>query len=167
MDADIRRICPGEGDLLRQIRLQALKSDPDAFASTYERALSRTAEEWEDAASSAARGDNQFLAVAVDSGSFVGMAGGFIRPETPMTGHLYGMWVAPESRSRGIGFGLTNAVVDWAREIEAEELTLWVVETNRPALALYERAGFKTTDVKQPLPSNPDSMETRMVLHLR
>jgi len=39
----VRRIRPGDGALLREVRLRALVSGPDAFGSTYEReiALSR------------------------------------------------------------------------------------------------------------------------------
>lgn len=76
------------------------------------------------------------------------------------------MWVAPETRSNGIGAELVESVVGWCRQGGAEQVTLWVVLGNDGARGLYERAGFTETRESQPLPSNPSLIESRMSLRL-
>ena len=53
-----------------------------------------------------------------------------------------GLGVRPSHRARGIGFALLTALEDWARAASCHRLSLRVVTTNTPALALYRRAGF-------------------------
>jgi ribosomal protein S18 acetylase RimI-like enzyme len=74
--------------------------------------------------------------------------------------HVWGMWVAPEARGRGIGRRLINAAIEFAADGGAERLTLWVVDDNEAARAVYASAGFRKTDTTQPLPSHPDLIES-------
>ena len=49
--------------------------------------------------------------VAVDeNGQFVGMASGAPAPDRPTNAGLFGMWVAPEVRRKGIARKLIDAV---------------------------------------------------------
>lgn len=162
----IRRIRPGEGTLLREVRLRALRTDPDAFAASHDQASSRDDHMWEEIATAAARGDDEIIFVIEGDDGFAGMAGAFAREDEPTTRNLYGMWVAPESRGSELGMGLVDAVVEWSRQAGAEDVKLWVVETNVPAVRLYEKAGFVPTGEAQPLPSNPELTDTRMRLAL-
>jgi GNAT superfamily N-acetyltransferase len=50
--------------------------------------------------------------------------------------------VAEEARRRGLGTAVMAALGDWARDRGGRSCLLQVVETNAPALALYERLGF-------------------------
>jgi len=50
--------------------------------------------------------------------------------------------VADEARRRGLGTAVMAALGDWARDRGGRHCLLQVVETNAPALALYERLGF-------------------------
>lgn len=162
----VRRIRPGDGPPLREVRLRALETDPDAFATTYDRAVSRGEEVWEQSAASASSGDEEIIFVAEADDAFLAMAGAFTSPEEPSTRHLYGMWVAPEARASGLGTRLAEEIEDWSRTVGAEEIELWVVEANHTAVRLYERAGFMPTGETQPLPSNPDLVEMKMRLDL-
>lgn len=158
----IRRIRPGEGRLLRDVRLRALKTDPDSFAASYDQAKSRDDRLWEDIAVGAASGDEETIFVIEHDEGFAGMVGAFAREDEPATRNLYGMWVAPEARGSGLGEGLVDAVIEWSRSVGAEEVKLWVVESNTPAVSLYEKTGFVPTGEAQPLPSNPKLTDTRM-----
>lgn len=162
----VRRIRPGDGALLREVRLRALDSDPDAFGSTYEREISRTEDEWEKRVESSAVGPDNFIVVGELDHGFVAMAGAFSRPETPSVRNLYGMWVAPEARGSGVGERLVGEIVGWSEEVGAGELRLWVVESNLAAVRLYEKAGFTPTGETQALPSNPELVEMRMRITL-
>lgn len=163
---NIRRIRPGEGPLLRDVRLRALLTDPDAFGSSYERDASHGGDHWEERATGAAAGNEQFIALAEDDGRVVGMVGAYTPDEASRTRHLVSTWVVPEARGRGLGSELVGAVVEWARAAGASEVTLWVVDENRPAMALYEGVGFVPTGDKQRLPSNPSLVESLMALSL-
>jgi RimJ/RimL family protein N-acetyltransferase len=59
-------------------------------------------------------------------------------------GVVWGMFVAPEARGRGLGHALLSALVARARSWpELEQLTLTVVPENAAARALYLRHGFR------------------------
>jgi [ribosomal protein S18]-alanine N-acetyltransferase len=53
--------------------------------------------------------------------------------------------VPPQARRQGIGRTLVQAVIAWARDMEAQEIWLEVRESNAGALHLYERCGFVVT----------------------
>lgn len=163
---NIRRIRPGDGHLLKEVRLRALLTDPDAFGASYERDAAHDDDHWEARAGGAASGNENFIAFAEDDGRAVGMVGAYTPDAASHVRHLVSTWVAPEARGRGLGPELVGAVVGWARAAGASEVTLWVVDENRPAIALYEGAGFVSTGDKQPLPSNPALVESLMTLSL-
>jgi GNAT superfamily N-acetyltransferase len=83
--------------------------------------------------------------VAVDSGAIIGTAE--IHPNQPAAGsHVAnaGFMVAPSAAGRGVGRALAHRVL----EIAAEDGYLAmqfnaVVETNAPAIRLWEKLGFK------------------------
>jgi ribosomal protein S18 acetylase RimI-like enzyme len=51
--------------------------------------------------------------------------------------------VAPTHRRLGIGRGLLEEAVAWAREAGVRKIELHVFPWNEPAIALYERFGFE------------------------
>lgn len=161
-----RRIQPDDGRRLKEVRLRALLTDPNAFGASYERDAAHDDDHWAERATGAASGDEKYIALAEDAGRVVGMIGAYTPDEASHVRHLVSTWVAPEARGRGLGSELVGAVVEWARAAGASEVTLWVVDENRPAIALYERAGFAPAGVKQPLPSNPSLVESLMALRL-
>ena len=57
MTATVRRIRPGEGPLLKRVRLAALLDAPTAFAKTHAEASTYTDDEWENRAAAWAAGD--------------------------------------------------------------------------------------------------------------
>jgi ribosomal protein S18 acetylase RimI-like enzyme len=162
----IRRIKPGDAAALRAIRLRALLSDPAAFDSNYEREAQLPTSEWERRVTEGSAGERHCLFVVESPEGFVGMAGAFTPSDRASVRRLYGMWVAPEARSAGIGTQLIEAITGWSVDVGAEVVQLWVVDENLAARRLYQRAGFVDTEVNQPLPSNPAVTETLMQLGL-
>jgi GNAT superfamily N-acetyltransferase len=141
---------------MREIRLQALRDAPDAFASTYAREAAFEPAEWHRRATR----DGSFLAF-LPGGELAGLAGGF--EEEPGVVELVSMFVRPQARGHGVGEALVDAVAAWAKDKGAASVHLWVTETNKPAIRLYERCGFTTTTAeRQPLPSNPSLGELGM-----
>jgi GNAT superfamily N-acetyltransferase len=104
--------------------------------------------------------------VAEEGDRWIGMATGLVDADDWSRPTLVGMFVEPAARGTGVGAALVDAVVDWARARGAAWLRLWVTTTNRPAIALYRRCGFRPTGQRKPLDRSPDVSELEMVRDL-
>jgi GNAT superfamily N-acetyltransferase len=145
--------------VLRAIRLAALRDAPDAFGSTYAEQVASVEADWRRRIS---RGGTFFAYVPeVDGNEPAGLVGGF--QEKPDTVELVSLWVRPQARGLGVGEALVAAVIDWARARNATSVHLWLTEANQRARMLYERCGFSPTDERQPLPSKSDLTEVGMI----
>jgi ribosomal protein S18 acetylase RimI-like enzyme len=148
----------------RDIRLAALKDSPSAFASTWQEEAALTASQWMERAQRSEDGDTRTMVIAVDdAGRWVGLAGGYRPGDRGADAELISMWVAPDCRGRKIGPELVRAVLAWAESHRVGSVALWVNETNRPAISLYEKAGFRRTGEVDKLPSDPAQQEVRML----
>jgi GNAT superfamily N-acetyltransferase len=142
------RMGPGAWERVRAIRLRALADAPDAFGSTLAEALAQPQPVWR-----ARLADPRAATFLVGShAGDVGLVTGAPFEERPGAAGLFGMWVAPEVRGRGVGDVLVDAVVAWARAAGHERLSLDVADTNVAAIALYARNGFVATGVTGSLP---------------
>jgi ribosomal protein S18 acetylase RimI-like enzyme len=162
----IRRLRPDEGLRLRAIRLEALADSPSAFGSTFAETLARPPEYWERRAADNASGEGSVLFIAEGESGWYGLAGAYLDEEDPDSADLISMWVRPAYRGKGLGERLVAAVIAWARERGLQQVALWVTQTNTPAIALYERCGFRHTNETQPLPSNPEILEQRLIVEV-
>jgi GNAT superfamily N-acetyltransferase len=146
----IRRVRPGDADLLRATRLRALADSPDAFGQTLEAAQAQPIAEWQSAARQASRGDRRAWFVAEQAAHAgrerraVGVVLGRRRPPADLM--VFSMWVDPQLRLRGIGRSLIDAVEAWAASWGATRTVLWVFATNEPAMRFYLRLGFVLQD---------------------
>ncbi len=165
----VRRIEPHQAGLLRAVRLAALADTPTAFGSTLERELGFDEAEWVNRARHSAAGDERCIFFAWhDDERIAGIAGGYrVDPADPPLVDLVSMWIDPSSRRSGTARRLIDAVVEWATDLGAERVDLWVTRGNEPARLLYEATGFTETGDHQPLPSDPCKDEIRMVRDLR
>ena len=151
----------------REIRLAALKDAPSAFASTWQEEASLTAAQWMERAQRSEDGDTLTIVIAADdAGRWVGLAGGYRPGGRRADAELISMWVAPDCRGHNIGPELVRAVLAWAESHQADSVGLWVNEANRPAISLYEKAGFRRTGEVDKLPSDPAQQEIRMLRRL-
>ena len=155
---EVREIAADGWRAMRDVRLEALRDAPQAFASTYEREAAFGETDWQRRIA----GGGNFLAYAPElDAAPVGIAGGF--EAKPGTIELVSLWVRPHAREHGVGEALVEAVVGWAWAKSTARVHLWVTETNTTARLLYERCGFRPTAERQPLPSDPELIEIGMV----
>jgi len=134
---EIRRLGPDEAALYREIRLEALRTEPDAFASTYELEQAYPLERF------ANRLTGSIVLGAFDGAILAGVAGFYIQ-DKPKHGHkgmLWGMYVRPRYRGTGLSRRLVQGIIDIARQ-QVEILQLFVISDNEPARRLYRRLGF-------------------------
>jgi len=60
-------------------------------------------------------------------------------------GHLFSLYVSPESAGKGVGSKLLNEVISELGKIGKPEITLWVFKENPIAIGLYRKSGFVET----------------------
>jgi len=146
---DVRSIQADEGELLRDVRLAALKGAPAAFLETFDEVAADPDDVWAlRAAASTGEGD-QLIMVALNEGRPVGMAG-IAREIGQRRRHratLWGVWLDPAHRGRGVGRQMVSTALDWAREREVRAVYLEVVENEDPSWSLYGRLGFVRREV--------------------
>lgn len=151
--AHIRSVRPDEWRELRDIRLRALADAPDAFGATLADEDADPDEAWQRRAN---RPDGTMIVAVDDTGRFIGVGSGGPAPDTRDFAAIFGMWVAPASRGQGIGAGIIRQIADWARGAGYEAIGLGVTIDNGPAIALYERLGFRDTGLRYPLRDGTD-----------
>ena len=65
------------------------------------------------------------------------------QPKSAHKAHLWGMYVAPSHRGRGIGSRLLQTALEHARGLAVDWVHLSVTSASPEARRLYERAGFR------------------------
>ena len=118
----------------RALRLEALADTPIGFGELHADAAARPDEVWAERWVVQSSGP-RFM--AYDGDEAVGMAGGFVHADGRKV--LFGVYVRPEHRGRGVLDLLVERVRAWAAP---DPLTLDVHVDNAPARAKYERTGW-------------------------
>jgi len=133
----IRRLGASEMELYRAIRLESLRLSPEAYGSDFETEAARPLSAFAD------RLTQSHLLGAFAGDELVGIAG-FQREDGPKRrhkGYVWGVYVRPAARGRGLARRLCEGVIDVASR-EVELLQLSVTATNDPARRLYAHLGF-------------------------
>jgi GntR family transcriptional regulator len=80
--------------------------------------------------------------LAVHDGRPVGFARFGEDPDQPGAGHLFSLYVTPQTMGQGVGRTLLGEVLEELRAQGMSTVTLWVFEANARARRLYEGMGF-------------------------
>ena len=131
---------PEDWALVRDLRLRALADSPDSFGATLDRARTEPERVWRERLA----GPDPTL-VAVEDGAGVAMGGVFSLPDSDVA-WIYGMWIDPACRGRGLGRRLLTDLVARA-ESAGRTPYLHVTEGNDGARQLYLSCGFVPTGV--------------------
>ncbi|HUO24044.1 MAG TPA: GNAT family N-acetyltransferase [Candidatus Aquilonibacter sp.] len=128
-----------------ELRLEALERDPEAFGASAEehRSMSRQ----DVIARLCADPVNNFVSGAFVDRRLVGTAGVYRDKglKERHKGHVWGVYVTGEMRSRGIGKRLLESVLDRAATVPGiEQIMLAVAATQDAAISLYRSLGFET-----------------------
>jgi ribosomal protein S18 acetylase RimI-like enzyme len=147
-----RLVRPDEWAGWRALRLRALATDPRAFGASLAEEETQPEAWWQERA-----GAN----LVIEEGEL--WLGTCAVVGEGNKAELYGMWVAPEARGRGVGRALLEAAIERARKTGASHLDLWVNVEQANAVRLYERAGFAASGA--PMRGTRD--RTRVFLPMR
>lgn len=162
----VRRVSKGEWRAVRELRLEALRSDPLAFGSTLEREREFSEETWRERCHAGASAADAALFVAIGpTGQRTGTVGAVRDGESLL---VVGMWVRREWRGQGIGTRLMETLLDWDRSLRfPHRLILDVYPDQAGAVSLYRKLGFEFTGHERPLGHHPPATARQMVLRGR
>lgn len=137
---------PNNWQEYKVIRLEALKENPEAFGSTYEKEVNYSSEEWQ----ARTKDKDILIFIAKDSIAPIGMVGIHRKVQSEgVTAHLWGMFVKKNHRGMGIGKRLLQQAIEVARENkEYSTITLDVNPSQTAAVQLYHLLGFKPSGTR-------------------
>jgi len=134
----VRQLTPADAESFRELRLEGLRLNPEAFGSTYEfekdQPLTRYTG-WLTNSTVLGGFQNSQL---VGTASFTQCSG----LKDSHKGLLRAMYVRPTHRRSGAGRLLVESIIETARQ-KVEQVQLAVVSDNQPAIRLYQTLGFR------------------------
>src|SRR5262245_40780495 len=162
----IRALASNEIDLHRTVRLGALQDAPDSFGETFFEVAAKPMAYWEELTRSVTEPAQNVMFLACMEDDVLGCVYGLVNRTRTDHGRVGGMGVSRASRRRGIGHALLEAVIAWSRRRAFKGLGLWAPAHSPAALALYTKAGFRETGLRQRMPTHPDLDIVEMTLQL-
>jgi GNAT superfamily N-acetyltransferase len=142
-DIKITSLQPSEWKKYKDLRLRALKEDPQAFSSTYEDNLKLEDKVWKQLLEKSLKGESQWYLFAKKDEQLIGMVGAFTEEEKD-TAIVIAMYVVKEQRGKGISKQLMNGIISQVQKNKTIKKISLRVSTGQPvALNLYKGLGFK------------------------
>ena len=114
MSITIRRLTEDDWFEFSQVRLKALQTDPNVFGSNYEKESQMTEAEWR----SRLQAKDNAIFLIFENETPIGMTGVSIDRNDPTkkTALLWGSWLAPHFRGKGLSELMYQARINWAKE---------------------------------------------------
>ena len=141
----IRKLGEPDWKLFADLRLRALRSDPAVFGSTFEAEQAQTDDEWKAAVSDESSAIFGLFCDAAPIG--VSAISVYRQDPTGMTAILWGTWIEPEHRGKGLSEMLYRARLEWASE--QRSLARVIVshrESNLASRKSNQKFGFSPTE---------------------
>ncbi|ASK60997.1 GNAT family N-acetyltransferase [Virgibacillus phasianinus] len=147
---EIKLLTATDAENYWNLRLEALKQCPEAFATSYEEAISRKNPIEQVAQNLDVKGNYTFG--AFENNTLMGMVT-LMKERHQKLQHranIFAMYVTPKKQGKGIGKSLLQEVIETAKLTdEIEKLNLTVVKTNKKAKQLYSTLGFQTFGLEE------------------
>lgn len=151
----IRPLLQSEFERFKALRLDALKSDPDAFGETFEEASRLSDAEWSDKLSRILTSGDAIFVAEVE-GEFVGMCG--VGEDRTRRGDafVWGVFVKKPYRKSGAGSRLMDAAEAWAEGRRFKSVNGFVAAPNGQAVRFYRERGYDVGEVVETLRPGSD-----------
>lgn len=138
---NIRKLDARDAAEYRELRIEALTNDPDAFGASLADALEAPLAKTESRLSD----ESAVTFGAFEEGKLVGNV--TLSMETGLKfrhrASVYAVYVAPSARGKGVARRLMEELIAYAKgHDQVEQLYLMVTSTNTPAVKLYNHLGF-------------------------
>ncbi len=144
---EVRILTEADAQAFWNLRLRALKDNPESFGASYEDILERGIAGVTQGLRKKESASDDVTFGVFDGGTLLGIAG-FRREEETKKHHkgvIWGMYVPNELRGKGIGKMLLQAAIAYAKTLTGlEQINLSVVLTSKEARQLFISQGFET-----------------------
>ena len=146
---EIRLLTADDAEAWWHLRLEALRNDPASFADSAEEHLTTTV-----ATARERLGNNDpasnFVLGMFENGDLAATAGfyRYSHLKELHKGHIWGVYVRPESRGKGAARALVQEIIRRTRALDGLEQILLVASAHLPARKLYEALGFEAYGVE-------------------
>ncbi|MFN2320039.1 MAG: N-acetyltransferase family protein [Dermatophilaceae bacterium] len=145
-DITVRELSEDEWDRYRSVRLAALQESPQAFVATHDEEEAYDEDFWR------VRMRRSQRLLAEYDGEPVGTASvGEVDTDDGCHAELFGLWVSPALRGKGIATQLVKAGAKNAHDQGKSHLYYWVGTENGRAVAFASGFGFRPTDQRRPV----------------
>ncbi|MBM6617952.1 GNAT family N-acetyltransferase [Bacillus suaedaesalsae] len=139
----MKRLGSEDAEIYREIRLEALKANPEAFSSSYEEEKEYPLDSFENRLNF----EHFYTFGAFVENKLAGVVTLILetKSKTKHRANNVAMYVYPDMRKSGIARMLMTAAINKAKEIEEiKQVYLTVTSSNDPAKNLYKSLGFQT-----------------------
>jgi ribosomal protein S18 acetylase RimI-like enzyme len=145
----IRLLTPDDAEAFWHLRLEALRNDSASFADSAEEHLRTTVETARERLSKNDAASN-FIVGLFKEGKLAATAGfyRYTHNKERHKGHIWGVYVRPESRGKGVASALIKEIIRRARELDGLEQITLVASANFPAQRLYQALGFESYGIE-------------------
>jgi ribosomal protein S18 acetylase RimI-like enzyme len=140
----IRSICETEVAEFKALRLEALRTSPEAFGTDFEEDSRHPDSTWVERVRKAVHDSDGSIVVADAGTELAGMVGVY-RNQGAKCRHAAGIWgvfVRPQYRGQKLGQRMIESAMQWCRSREIRIVRLTVAVHNAPAIKCYETCGF-------------------------
>ena len=167
-NVSIVQLQPDSWEILRELKLRSLEQEPIAFEDQSEgmaRYSARTEEEWKKKLDEEL--SSTISVFAEDNGKYIGMVNAVINhaEEKALIQHMY--VDAKDYRGQGIGRQLLEVLIQKLKDRgDIKKAELAVLETQTPAIRLYESLGFQKVGEAEARRGNDTYTELEMELKL-
>lgn len=131
---------------VKDLRLEALQNDPQAFGSSFAIESQRTPEEWKEKLQYTV-GENplEILVVAEESDTYIGMLGAFLKDNE--TWYVKATYVKSDYRGRRVAGALMKELLLLISDRKEEKNIELFVNTSQPAaVQFYKKNGFEIVE---------------------
>ena len=144
MSVSIRQLTEEDWQDFSRVRLQALQTDPNVFGSNYEAESQMTEADWRSRLQAT---DNAIFLIYEDE-TAIGMTCVSVDRDdaTRKTALLWGSWLAPHARGKGLSKLMYQTRINWAkRQPTVEKIIVSHRASNLSSKYANQKHGFVTT----------------------
>jgi ribosomal protein S18 acetylase RimI-like enzyme len=141
---EIYKLSPTDWEKFKELRLEALKKNSEAFGSSYKESIKKPDEEWKEKLVD----PKSHIFAARDGDDLIGIAAAYQEEGEKIKhiAYIWGVYVRDTHRKKGIGRQLMETILSTLKaNPEIEKANLNVNTRQAGAVKLYESLGFSIT----------------------
>jgi GNAT superfamily N-acetyltransferase len=148
-EVKIIKLLPEQWMRYREIRLESLREEPQAYGSSFADMELRPAEFWQGRLADVAQAEKSWLLFAQRGRRLIGMIGAFYE-ETQATAVIISVYVSKAERGKGVGKVLMEGILFEIGKVQGiRKAALGVNQEQVEAVELYRRFGFGVIGEKE------------------